>query len=61
MLLLLLLLLFEGDLEAGILFQPSGKFPVGARQPRLTVLATGEREHSQYLLAYSARLIIGVR
>jgi hypothetical protein len=24
-----------GDLEAGILFQPTGKFPKGARQPRL--------------------------
>jgi hypothetical protein len=37
----LLLSLFGGNLEAEILFQPTGKFPEGARQPRLIVLATG--------------------
>jgi hypothetical protein len=41
---LLLLLLFGGDSEAGILFQPTGKFPEGARQPRLIVLATGRKQ-----------------
>jgi hypothetical protein len=38
-------MLIGGDLEAGILSQPTGKFPEGARQPRLIVLATG-RKHS---------------
>jgi hypothetical protein len=35
------MMLIGGDLEAGILFQPTGKFPEGARQQRLIVLATG--------------------
>jgi hypothetical protein len=38
------MLLFEEDLEAGILFQPTGKFPEGARQLRVIVLATGRKE-----------------
>jgi hypothetical protein len=33
-----------GDLEAGILSQPIGKFPEGACQPRLIVLATGRKQ-----------------
>jgi hypothetical protein len=36
--------LVEGNLEAGILSQPTGKFPEGARQPRVIVLATGRKE-----------------
>jgi hypothetical protein len=28
-------MLIGGNLEAGILSQPTGKFPEGARQPRL--------------------------
>jgi hypothetical protein len=40
----LLLLLFGGDLETGILSQLTGKFPEGARQPRLIVLATGRKQ-----------------
>jgi hypothetical protein len=40
----MLLLLFGRDLEAGILSQPTGKFPEDARQPRLIVLATGRKQ-----------------
>jgi hypothetical protein len=44
-----LILLFGGDLEAGILSEPTGKFPEGARQPRLIVLAT-ERKQSTTII-----------
>jgi hypothetical protein len=37
-------MLIGGDLEAGILSQPTGEFPEGARQPRLIVLATGRKQ-----------------
>jgi hypothetical protein len=40
-----MLMLIGGDLEAEILSQPTGKFPEGARQQRLIVLATG-RKHT---------------
>jgi hypothetical protein len=36
-------MLIGGDLEAGILSQPTGKFPEDARQPRLIVLDTGRK------------------
>jgi hypothetical protein len=39
-----MLVLIGGDLEAGILSHPTGKFPEGARQPRLIVLATGRKQ-----------------
>jgi hypothetical protein len=39
-----MLMLIGGDLEAGILSQPTGKVPEGALQPRLIVLATGRKE-----------------
>jgi hypothetical protein len=39
-----MLMLIGGDLEARILSQPTGKFPEGARQPRLIVLATGRKQ-----------------
>jgi hypothetical protein len=55
-----LLFLFGGDLEAGILSQPTGKFPHGARQPRLIVLAT-ERKQSTLSTCVGARTIMGVR
>jgi hypothetical protein len=42
----LMLMLIGGDLEAGILTQPTGKVPEGARQPRLIVLATGRKQSS---------------
>jgi hypothetical protein len=35
-----------GDLEAGILSQPTGKFLEGACQLRLIVLATGRKQSS---------------
>jgi hypothetical protein len=37
-------MLIGGDLEAGILSQPTGKVLEGARQPRLILLATGRKE-----------------
>jgi hypothetical protein len=40
---MMMLKLIGGDLEAGILSQPTGKIPEGARQPRL-VLATGRKQ-----------------
>jgi hypothetical protein len=42
----MMLMLIGGDLEAGILSQPTGKFPKGARQPRLIVLATGRKQRT---------------
>jgi hypothetical protein len=40
------LLLFGGDLEAGILSQPTEKFPEVALQPRLIVLSTGRKQNT---------------
>jgi hypothetical protein len=40
---MMLLMLIGEDVEAGILSQPTGKFPKDARQPRLIVLATGKK------------------
>jgi hypothetical protein len=37
-------MLIGGDLEPGILSQPTGQFPEGARQPRLFVLANGRKQ-----------------
>jgi hypothetical protein len=37
-------MLVGGDLEAGTLSQPTEKFPEGARQSRLIVLATGRKQ-----------------
>jgi hypothetical protein len=37
-------MLIGGGLEAEILFQPTGKFPEGERQPRFIVLATGRKQ-----------------
>jgi hypothetical protein len=56
-------MLIGGDFEAGILSQPTGKVPEGARQPRLIVLASHrkDREHSHYPHAYGVRSIMGVR
>jgi hypothetical protein len=39
-----MLMLIGGDLEDGILSQPTGKFPEGAHQPRLIVLTTGRKQ-----------------
>jgi hypothetical protein len=39
-------MLIGKDLEAGILSRPTGKFPEGARQLRLIVLATGRKENT---------------
>jgi hypothetical protein len=39
-----MLMLIGGDLEAWVLSHPTEKFPEGARQPRLIVLATGRRQ-----------------
>jgi hypothetical protein len=57
---LLMLMLIGGDLEAGIVSQPTGKFPEGARQPRPIVLATGRKE-STPIIHIGARTIMGVR
>jgi hypothetical protein len=43
------LLFFGGDLEARISSQPTGKFPEGARQPRLIVLATGRKQSTNII------------
>jgi hypothetical protein len=56
--LMLMLMLIEEDLEAGILSQPTGKFPEGARQPRLIVLATGRKESANVLSTGTEQLII---
>jgi hypothetical protein len=39
-----MLTLIGEELEAGILSQPTEKFPECARQPRLIVLATGKKQ-----------------
>jgi hypothetical protein len=52
---ILLLLLFGGDLEAGILSQPTGKFPEGARQPRLIVPATGRKQCTPIITSVADR------
>jgi hypothetical protein len=40
----MLMMLIGGYLEAGIVSQPTEKFPEGARPPRLIVLATGRKQ-----------------
>jgi hypothetical protein len=54
-----LLLLFEGDLEARNLSQPTGKFPEGARQPKLIVLATGRKDSTPIIHMLDNRSVIG--
>jgi hypothetical protein len=56
-----ILMLFGGDLEAGILSQPTGTFSEGARQPRL-ICATHRKETEPPLSTYvGACTIMGVR
>jgi hypothetical protein len=49
-------MLTGGDLEAGILSQPTGKVPEGARQPRFIVLATGRKESTPIILMRAERV-----
>jgi hypothetical protein len=54
-------MLIGGDLEAGILSQPTCKVPDCARQPRLIVLATGRKESIPIIHMRRAGSIMGVR
>jgi hypothetical protein len=51
-----MLMLIGGDLEAGILSQPTGKVPEGASQVRLIVLATGTKESTPIIQMRTERV-----